>query len=344
MRKTAGLLASVAILASALIGGPAAYAAETVTAGGSSFAGGILKACAADFTGATVTYTASSSGTGKSSFASGAFDFGGTDFLYTGSSGDVLPAGAKYVPVIAGPIAIIYNIPGVTALRLTPELTAKIFKGDILNWNDPEILAIQTPATKNVLNKASLKKRITPAYRTAGSGTSYNFSGYLAATTNNFTQNADWSIATGDATPRGISNASSSVLKSTVTSTYGAIGYVDLKDAAGLQTAFLKNQAGQFYQPSATGSKTFMNIHSINSNGSITLQWKKAVSGAYNATLVTYAVVKTSGTATAKGAAVKDFLNYTLNTCAPAKGKGLGYTALTGSIREKALAVVKTIK
>lgn len=344
MRKTAGLLASVAILASALVGAPAAHAAETVTAGGSSFAGGMIKACAADFTGASVTYTASSSGTGKSSFASGAFDFGGTDFLYTGVGGDVKPANASYVPVIAGPIAIIYNLPGVTALRLTPEVTAKIFKGDITNWNDPAILAIQTPATKNMLNKASLKKRITPAYRTSGSGTSFNFAGYLAKTTNNFTESTDWSIATGDATPRGVSNASSSVLKATVTSTYGAIGYVDLKDAAGLQTAFLKNQAGQFYQPSATGSKTFLSVHPINKNGSITLQYAKPVSGGYNLTAVTYAVTKTSGTATAKGAAVKSFLEYMLNTCAPAKAKALGYTALTGAVREKALAVVKTIK
>lgn len=344
MRKTAGLLASVAIIASVIAGAPAAHAVETVTAGGSSFAGGIFKACAADFTGAAVTYTASSSGTGKANFVSGAFDFGGTDNLYSGVGGDVLPKTARYVPVIAGPIAIIYNIPGVSALRLTPEVTAKIFKGDITNWNDPQILALQTPATKNVLNKASLKKRITPAYRTAGSGTSFNFAGYLAKTTNNFTESADWAVATGDATPRGVSNASNSVLKSTVTSTYGAIGYVDLKDAAGLQTAFLRNQAGQYYQPSSTGSALFLKIHPINKNGSITLQYAKSVPGAYNATAVTYAVVNASGTGTAKGTAVREFLNYTLTTCAPAKAKALGYTALTGAVREKALAVVKLIK
>lgn len=345
MRKTAGLLASAAILATALLGAPAASAADvTLTAGGSSFAGGIIKACAADFTGADVTYTASSSGTGKSSFAAGTFDFGGTDFLYSNTNGDNAPVGLKYVPIVAGPIAVVYNLPGVSNLKLTPQVLAKIFSGDITVWNDPQILALQSGATKNALTKLSVKKRLTPAFRAAGSGTSFNFSGYLAATTSNFVQSSDWSVATGDATPRGISNASSSVLKGTIQSTYGTIGYLDLKDAAGLQVAYLKNQAGQYLLPTANASKVFMNVHTTNPNGSINLRWSKSISGAYNATLVTYALVRTKGAASAKGAAVKSFLEYTLKTCSPAKAKGLGYTALTGAIREKALAVTALIK
>ena len=359
MRKSVGLVAALALAASAFVGVPAASAAveDNVVGGGSSFAGGIIRTCATNFaaaagtatnpTSATVTYTANASQTGKDNFANGQYQLGGTDFIYANANGDNLPSGAKYVPVTSGPIAFAYNLSTVTGLRMTPEILAKIFKGDITTWNHADILAIQSTTVKKALN-ALASKSIMPVYRTAGSGTSFNLSGYLAATTSNFTQSSDWSVATGDVTPTGTSASSSSNVKTAVNNNAGSIGYLDLKDATGLKTVLLRNQNNQYYAPDAKRSATFLNAQlasAVKDNGNVDIDWTQAVNGGYNATLITYAVVNTAGkTVSRKGATVKRFLQYVLNVCGPSVSYGLGYTPIQGVIRTKAYAILNTVK
>ena len=359
MRKSVGLVAVLALAASAFVGAPAASAGteDNIVAGGSSFAGGIITNCAASFgaaggtatnpTSATVTYTPGSSGVGKSNFAGGQYQFGGTDFIYSNTNGDNLPSGAKYVAVTSGPIAFAYNLSTVTDLKMTPQILAKIFKGDITKWNHADILAIQVNTVKTALGRLA-NKNISPVYRSAGSGTSFNLSGYLAATTNNFTQSSDWAEATGDLTPTGTSASSSSVVKTTVTNNAGTIGYLDLKDATGLKTVLLRNENNQYYKADAKRSATFLNAQSasaVKTNGNVDIDWNKAVNGGYNATLITYAVVNTAGkTVSKKGATTKKFLQYVLNVCGPSVSYGMGYTPIQGTIRTKAYAILNAVK
>jgi phosphate transport system substrate-binding protein len=353
MRKSVGLVAALALAASAFAGAPAASAAteDNIVGGGSSFAGNMLTTCAANFaaanpTAGTVTYTKNSSQTGKDNFANKQYDFGGTDFIYSNTNGDNLPAGAKYVAVTSAPLAFTYNLP-ISNIKMTPQILAKIFKGDITTWNHSEILAIQVNTVKTALGRLA-SKNITPVYRTAGSGTSFNVAGYLAETTGNFTESSDWAVATGDATPRGISGASSSNIKTTVTSTVGSIGYLDLRDASGLKTVLLRNEANQYYAPDAKRSATFLNAQAtsaVKTNGNVDIDYKKAVNGGYNATAITYAIVNTAGkTVTRKGATVKKFLQYMLNVCGPSVSYGLSYTPIQGAIRTKAYAILNAVK
>jgi phosphate transport system substrate-binding protein len=295
----------------------------------------------------TVTYNASVSPTGKDNFANGQFQIGGTDFIYSNTNGDNLPSGAKYVAVTSGPVAFAYNLSTVSNLKMTPQILAKIFKGDITTWNHAEILAIQVSTVKTALGRLA-NKNITPVYRTAGSGTSFNVAGYLAQTTGNFTQSSDWSVATGDATPRGIAGASSSNIKTSINATVGSIGYLDLKDATGLKSVLLRNQNNQYYAPDAKRSATFLNgqlASAVKTNGNVDIDWTKAVNGGYNATVITYAVVNTAGkTVSRKGATVKKFLQYVLNVCGPSVSYGLGYTPIQGNIRTKAYAILNAVK
>jgi phosphate transport system substrate-binding protein len=360
MRKSASILATAVIIASGLFGAPAANAAgaNDIIAGGSSFAGGIITTCATNYVGkpgatGTVTYDSSAGSTsGKTRFGTGAYDFGATDFVYTGIGGDVAPAGTKYVAVTSGPIAIAYNLKvnnvAVTGLRITPQLLAKIYKGQITKWNNSEMLAVQTTAVKAKLN-ALASKDITPVYRTAGSGTSYNFSGYLKATTNNFEISSDWAVATGGAV--GNSASSSSTLKTAVDTTLNTIGYLDLKDASGMtngQLAFLRNQNNQYYQPTVVRTSAFLKAHSasdVNADGSFDIHWNKVVDGGYNASLITYALVKVTGSSTgAKGANLRNFLKYMLYTCGPSVSAAKGYTFIADPLRAKGYDFVKLIK
>jgi len=338
MRKTAGILAAVAIAASAFVAAPASAAPVTITAGGSSFSAGIFTTCAANYTNANVTYTASSSGTGRTNFTNGSFDFAGSDSAYGNS--DAKPSSDyRYIPVVGGPIAIVYNLSSVPNLRLDAATVGKIFMGTVTTWNDPAIAAlnkgVKLPATA-----------ITPMYRSTKSGTNGNFSGYLKANgAAGWAADQTWTNATGAATPAGTGAADSAGVISNVQGTSGAVGYVDLKDAttSHLKVAALKNAKGQFLKPTAAAAAKFLGNQPVAANGLVTIDWAKKVAGGYNASLVTYAIVNT-GSATSNGAAVKGFIQYVLNTCVPANAARLGYVALKGGQATKAKALALLIK
>jgi len=333
MRKTAGIIAAVALTISALVAAPA-HAAATITAGGSSFSAGMFSTCAA---GSSVTYTASSSGTGKTNFANGQFDFAGTDAVY--AANETKPKGDfTYVPVLGGPIAIIFNVPGVHNLRLDATTIGKIFQGTITNWNDKALVKLN----KGVKLPA---QAITPEYRNSKSGTNGNFSGYLAANkAAGWTADQTWSTATGKATPAGTGAATSALVVANVKNTAYSVGYVDLKDAmsSNVNYAAVKNAVGQFIKPTPAASAKFLAKQAVNADGSVAINWAQKVPGGYNPSLITYAIVNTS--TSKNGAEVKNFLTTVINNCVPANARALGYVQLTGAILAKAKSQIGLIK
>jgi phosphate transport system substrate-binding protein len=338
MRKTAGILAAVAIAASALIAAPANADTVTITSGGSSFSAGIMSTCAANYADAKVTYTGSSSGTGRTNFVNGTFDFAGSDGAF--GAADAKPASDyRYIPVVGGPIAIVFNVKGVPSLRLDATTIGAIFRGTITKWNDAAIVALNPTAKLPATT-------IAVQYRGSKSGTNGNFAGYLAANkAAGWKNDQTWAIATGLTNPVGTSAPDNATVAVNVSKTDASIGYVDLKDAValGLKAAAVKNNAGQFLLPSSATAAKFLSNMPVATNGFVTIDWAKAVPGGYNASLITYAIVNT-GTATAKGAAVKSFIQYVLNTCVPANAAKLGYVALSGGQALKAKALALLIK
>ncbi|MPV88862.1 phosphate ABC transporter substrate-binding protein PstS, partial [Georgenia ruanii] len=130
--------------------------------------------------GVKASYDPVGSGTGREQFLNGAVLFAGSDKAM--STDEVARAKqrcsgseALELPVYISPIAIAYNLPGLSAqhLNLTPPTLAKIFNGDIKTWNDPAIAAdnagVQLPSTA-----------IVPVNRSDNSGTTENFTEYLA--------------------------------------------------------------------------------------------------------------------------------------------------------------------
>lgn len=126
--------------------------------------------------GVTVNYEATGSGTGREQFIGGQVDFAGSDAAL---EPDELEAARQVcgevieLPVYISPIAVAYNLPGVSDLNLTAENVAKIFSGEITNWNDPALAADNPDADLPDLD-------IIPVNRADKSGTTENFTGYLA--------------------------------------------------------------------------------------------------------------------------------------------------------------------
>lgn len=156
MRIRRSLVAAAAVAVACTAGSAAPASAAAVGGGGASFLANMMDICAAQYnrntafnTGSdTVTYASVGSSAGKTGFANGTYKFGGSESAY--SSGTA-PANLVYVPLAGGPIAIGYRIDGLSpataTVRLSGEVVAKIFAGQIKKWNDPAITALNLGST-----------------------------------------------------------------------------------------------------------------------------------------------------------------------------------------------------
>ena len=128
----------------------------------------------------TLDYNANGSGAGVQQFVNNETDLAGTDKPLDPAKGEPDRAQQRCgspawdLPAVFGPIAVTYNVAGVTSLNLDGPTTAKIFNGSIKDWNDPAIKALNAdvnlPATP-----------INVVFRDDKSGTTYNFQKYLDA-------------------------------------------------------------------------------------------------------------------------------------------------------------------
>ena len=188
-RKFATVAAIAAVAGMAPVS--SAVAGTSLGGGGASFLANMMDICAAQYNrntafntnSDTVTYASVGSSSGKTNFANGTYKFGGSESAY--SSGTA-PATLVYVPLVGGPIAIGYRVDGMSPanaqVRLTGELVAKIFAGQITNWSDPAIAAVNK-ATSVAKKLTSTKDGVTATV--AKVGTKVNFTVTMNAAARN---------------------------------------------------------------------------------------------------------------------------------------------------------------
>ena len=152
------------------------------------------------------------------------------------------------IPATAGPVCIIYNLPGLNApLRLSAKTLAGIYLGTIINWQDP-VVANDNPGVKLP------RTAVIVIHRSDGSGTTNIFTSYLAKVSQ------DWSWKSGQGLSVtwavGLGGAGSDGVLALVKQTPGTIGYLELSyaKANGLPVASIRNIAGQFVQPTPRGA------------------------------------------------------------------------------------------
>src|SRR3984957_16374228 len=231
----------------------AAALSGTLNASGSTFQTNFQQAAISGFKSVqsriTVNYGGGGSGAGRTALYAGTVLFAGSDSPIPASEQSKVPAGKTvlYFPVQIGPIAMAYNLSGVTGLKLDATRLPGMFQGTIKTWDDPAIKALNPglslPSTT-----------ITLAVRSDGSGTTANFSQYLVDAAG-----SAWKLGTGS-TIKWPSTAHAgnggSGLAQIVKSTPGAIGYVDFSTAtaSSLSAASIKNSAGDYVAPSTAGA------------------------------------------------------------------------------------------
>jgi phosphate transport system substrate-binding protein len=225
----------------------------TIKAAGSTFQTNFQQSAISAFKSSnpniTVDYDPVGSGTGRSDLYSNTVLFAGSDSPVPTKEVSEVPAGKTilYFPVQIGPIAMAYNLPGITGLKLDATVIAGIFQGTIKTWNDPAIKALNPSASLPGTT-------ITLAVRSDSSGTTANFSQYLVDAAGSAWKLGTASTITWPSTARA--GDGGSAVAQIVKTTTGAIGYVDFSTAtaAGLSAASVKNSAGDFVAPSSASA------------------------------------------------------------------------------------------
>jgi phosphate transport system substrate-binding protein len=195
-----------------------------------------------------INYQSIGSGGGIKQLAAGTVDFGASDAPLSDEELKTMPAAVVQIPMVAGAVALAYNLPGVeTGLKLTPDAVAGLFLGQITRWDDAKI-AQANPGVK--LPRIA----VAVAHRSDGSGTSYIFTHYLAAVS------PTWASKVGSGKsvnwPVGLGGKGNDGVASVLRQTPGAIGYVELAYAMQSKFAYaaLRNPAGVFLAPSVAST------------------------------------------------------------------------------------------
>jgi phosphate transport system substrate-binding protein len=218
----------------------------TITGAGSTFVQPLVNAwtpALGHAFGYTIQYSGVGSGAGVTAVTNKQVDFGASDAPLSPAQISACPD-CLQIPWALSAVAVDYNVPGAPVhLHLDSNTIAQIFLGNISNWNDSAIAALNPGA-----NLPNLK--ITPVFRSDGSGTSYAFTDYLSAV------NADWKnkigVSTQPAFPAGQGAKGSSGVAGLISRTAGAIGYTDVAYAIAnhIKFAAVKNAAGKYLFPS----------------------------------------------------------------------------------------------
>lgn len=334
--------------------GPASSAAGaavtgTLTGIGSSAQNSAMEAWKTGFEaaneGAMVQYSPDGSGAGRKAFLSGGAQFAGSDAYLdddemTQAKEVCGPDGAINIPVYISPIAIAFNLEGVTELNLDAPTIAKIFTKEITAWNDPAIASqnegVELPDTP-----------ITVVHRSDDSGTTENFVEYLSAAAPE-----DWTYEVDGAWPADLQSENAkgtSGVVQTVTSTDGAITYADASAVGDLGKAKVK--VGEEYTEisSDAAAKAVEVATPVEgrsaSDMSLELQRDTSESGAYPVVLVSYHVFCTSYDSQETVDLVKAFGTYVVSEAGQAEAEAsAGSAPLSPALSEKATTAIESIE
>ncbi|MGF9663705.1 phosphate ABC transporter substrate-binding protein PstS [Arthrobacter crystallopoietes] len=321
----------------------------TLSGAGASSQDSAMQAWSAGFTKqnpeANVQYSPDGSGAGRDNFLAGGVQFAGSDAYMDEEEFEKAkevcgPEGAFHIPSYVSPIAVAFNLEGVDELNLDAETIAKIFRGEIKNWNDEAIAAlnegVELPDTP-----------ITVVHRADESGTTENFVEYLSAAAPDVWTDevsGDWPAAIVAENAQGTSG-----VVSAASSTDGAITYADASAVGDLGTVKVKvGEEFVGYSPEAA-AKAVEAATPVEGRGdvdmSLDLKRDTTESGAYPIVLVSYHIFCSSYDSQETVDLVKAFGEYVISEDGQqAAADSAGSAPISDNLREQAQTAIDSIK
>jgi phosphate transport system substrate-binding protein len=288
-------------------GGSAASANSPLVGAGSTLVAPLMSKWQSDFDSKseiTVTYGAIGSGGGIGQITSRTVDFGASDAPLTTEQFEEAK-GVEQIPWGLSGTVPAYNVSGAPeGLRLNGEILADIYLGKITQWNDPAIAKLNSGASLP-------STKVTPVYRSDGSGDTYAFTNYLS------TVSPEWKERVGTSTsvkfPTGVGAEKNDGVAAAIAQTDGAIGYVGLAYALSneLDMPLVENSAGDFPKPSVKSVEAAAAaVKTIAPDNSISLaDLPASAKDAYPISTYTYAIVPLKSE---KAAELKKFVEYAI--------------------------------
>ena len=270
--------------------------------------------------GAKIAYNPTGSGAGVTTFMTGATAWAGSDKSLSDDevekSKSVCANGttAFDVPVYVSPIAVVFNLKGVSDagqhINMDASTIAKIFDGKITRWNDDAIKK-QNPKLKLP------DTLITVVHRSDKSGTTQNFLSYLKDVSPE-----DWKYDLSENWPNSVGQGAkgTSGVVSTIRMADGAIGYADFSQVGKLGTVAVK--VGDSYNEiSAKGGTKTLEDSEIDSAATeksnhrvvVKINHATQIKGAYPIVLVSYDIVCPAYKDAATANFVKSWLSYVVS-------------------------------
>ena len=289
-------------------------------------------------TGVTVNYNSIGSGGGIAQITAKTVDIGASDAPLSASQYSGLPATVVTVPESISGVVPAYNLPGIkNGVNFTGDVLARIFLGNITNWNDPAIVALNPGVTLP-------SNAITVVHRSDGSGTMYAFTNYLTDS------NAKWKSQVGYSItpnwPTGIGCKGNEGVAGCIENTAYSIGPLEIayaiENPSLISYGTVKNAAGNYILANETnigaavtagasaglpaGNATWTPVSIINNIYNDT-----AATNAYPITTFTYLVAYQKQTSQSQGMLVVSFLWWVVNSGQQA-GVSLGYIPLPSNV------------
>ena len=334
MKKT--VLLAVALLTL----GVSAAQAQKLTGAGATFPYPIYSKWFSEYSaahpGVQINYQSIGSGGGILQVTSGTVDFGASDIVMTDQQIAASKVKLVALPTVIGAVVPIFNVSGVSSLKLSPDVLADIFLGRVGSWNDARI-AKDNPGVKLPAES------INVVHRAEGSGTTFIFTDYLSKVSK------DWANGPGKGSalnwPKGLSAKGNEGVAGMVRQLPGSIGYVELIYAMQNHIAFaeLKNAAGNWVKASIDGvTEAAASLTKIPADYRVSIT-NAPGANAYPISSFTWLLVPVKSADPAKGKVLKDFLNWMLND-GESQVSSLYYAPLPKSFVEKEHVTVNNLQ
>jgi ABC-type phosphate transport system substrate-binding protein len=312
----------------------------------------------------SLSYANSNSGTGRYEFTNQTVDYAVSDIGYVGSTDNVAPSFSfNFIPITAGGIAFMYNVPGLTKqLRLTSRTACALLTGGITNWDDPNLAAANPGVTLPNL-------AVQPVTESDSAGTNYVLEEWCideqqplwaafvqaqmaqsGGPTDGVTVSATAPNSQWPGIKTGLDVQSTTAIAGDVADTPGTIGPVQVQYAKEdgfdgsdptKNVALVQNASGDFTGPTpvydvssalAYASQLPDGTHQLNFNG--------LGPNVYNPSTYSYLLTPTTGWSAAKGATMSQFVDYVL-TLGQQSAPSFGYASLGLSLEQYGVKAVQ---
>jgi phosphate transport system substrate-binding protein len=286
--------------------------------------------------GVEINYQSIGSGGGITQVTKGLVDFGASDMPMTDQALSASPIKLIHIPTVMGAVVPIFNVPGVDAMKFSPDVLADIYLGKISNWNDARI-------AKDNAGAKLPDQKIIVVHRAEGSGTSFIWTDYLSKVSK------DWANGPGKGSslnwPVGVAGKGNEGVAGLVRQLPGTVGYVELIYALQNKINFgeVKNAAGNFVKASIDGvTESAASVKEMPADYRISIT-NAPGANAYPISSFTYLLIPAKSADANKGKVLKDMLSWILKS-GESEASQLSYAPLPQGIQEKVLNTVYSLQ